>query len=47
MKKEKTNQPTPESEAALRQELVEHFREKRELLRGERFADRLSGGPDR
>src|SRR5512144_2415692 len=33
MKKEKINQPTPESEAALRQELVEHFREKRELLR--------------
>jgi rsbT co-antagonist protein RsbR len=33
MKKEKTSQPTPESDAALRQELVEHFREKRELLR--------------
>src|SRR3990172_8026093 len=33
MKKEKTNQSTPESEAVLRQELVEHFREKRELLR--------------
>jgi len=33
MKKEKTSQPTPESETALRQELVEHFREKRELLR--------------
>lgn len=33
MKKEKTNQPSPESDAALRQELVEHFREKRELLR--------------
>jgi rsbT co-antagonist protein RsbR len=33
MKKEKTSQQTPESEAALRQELVEHFREKRELLR--------------
>jgi rsbT co-antagonist protein RsbR len=33
MKKEKTSQPTPESEAALRQELVKHFREKRELLR--------------
>ncbi|VVB95086.1 STAS domain protein [uncultured archaeon] len=30
MKKEKISQPTPES---LRQELVEHFREKRELLR--------------
>ncbi len=33
MKREKINQSTPESEAALRQELVEHFREKRELLR--------------
>jgi rsbT co-antagonist protein RsbR len=33
MKKGKTSQPTPESEAALRQELVGHFREKRELLR--------------
>jgi rsbT co-antagonist protein RsbR len=33
MKKEKISQPTPESEAALRQELVEHFREKREMLR--------------
>jgi rsbT co-antagonist protein RsbR len=33
MKREKTNKITPESEAALRQELVEHFREKRELLR--------------
>ncbi len=33
MKKEEINQSTPESEAALRQELVEHFREKRELLR--------------
>ncbi|HEX7575095.1 MAG TPA: hypothetical protein VF360_01855 [Candidatus Methanoperedens sp.] len=33
MKTGKTNQSTPESEAALRQELVEHFREKRELLR--------------
>ncbi len=33
MKKEKTSQPTPELEAALRKELVEHFREKRELLR--------------
>ncbi len=33
MKKEKIRQTTPESEAALRQELVEHFREKRELLR--------------
>ena len=33
MKKKKISQPTPESEAALRQELVEHFREKREMLR--------------
>ncbi len=33
MKKEEINQSTPKSEAALRQELVEHFREKRELLR--------------
>jgi rsbT co-antagonist protein RsbR len=33
MKTGKTNRSTPESDAALRQELVEHFREKRELLR--------------
>jgi hypothetical protein len=33
MKTGKTNRSTSESEAALRQELVEHFREKRELLR--------------
>ncbi len=33
MKKEKFSQPTSESEAALRQELVEHFREKRDVLR--------------
>ncbi len=33
MKKEKISQPTSDSEATLRQKLVEHFREKRELLR--------------
>lgn len=33
MKNERISQPTPESEAALRQELVDHFREKREILR--------------
>ncbi|VVB94146.1 STAS domain protein [uncultured archaeon] len=33
MKKKGTNQPSNEADTALRQELVEHFREKRELLR--------------
>ncbi len=33
MKKKDTNQPSNEADTALRQELVEHFREKRELLR--------------
>lgn len=33
MKKGKTSQSTPESETAHRQELAEHFHEKRELLR--------------
>ncbi len=33
MKKKETNEPSNEADTALRQELVEHFREKRELLR--------------
>ncbi|NJD77621.1 MAG: STAS domain-containing protein [Candidatus Methanoperedens sp.] len=33
MKRKETNEPSNEADTALRQELVEHFREKRELLR--------------